>query len=151
MKKLNFSRLLVGSLLSLCLWTLEKLTIEIDILQNKIAFNEKAYTKRLKGVVEKLRKQYSDKQTDLNLERRLFNEEIKILKVLVVKLKNEKEFYIKEIKELKEILSIPRKHFKYQEGVDTFGDLVNKKNEYFKASNLSEDHSQLTYDTRSTR
>ena len=105
----------------------------------------------MKGIIEKLKKQYSDKQHDQDLERRLFNEEIKILKVAILKLKKEKEVYISEIKELKEILRIPRRHFKYLEGINKFEDLVKRKNEYFKSNNLSEDHSLMTYDTRSTR
>ena len=88
---------------------------------------------------------------DHDMERGLFNQEIKVLKAIVRKMMQQKDNFIGEIKELKQILKVPRRHFKYIEGENKFEELVKRKNEYFKNYNLSENQSQLTYDTRSTR
>lgn len=77
-------------------------------------------------------------------------EEIEVLSCAVRKLLNDRESLRNEVKELTEILRVPRKHYKFIEKARNLDELVREKNKILRKSQLSENPSTLTYDTRIT-
>jgi len=126
---------------------IDRLKLELDNLRDKNKYNENAYKKRLKVVSESLKVTVLSQKNKKDNMLKLLHEETKILNVCIKKLQKENLNLKNEIKEMSQIIKIPRNHYKYLESSNNLNDIIKQKNLISKQIQLSENPSTLTFDT----